>query len=245
LGFAALPCSKLTGMSRIVLIEDNEALRAATVSVLEDAGFPVWGLSCAEDLNEFSDITTADIYLLDLNLPGEDGLSLAKRLRKAQPQAGIIMITARTDIAQRIDGYKNGADMYLPKPVDPQELVAVVKALCARLGGGPARQAIIEMDTQSLTLQGPGGISKLTQRDCLIITGFARAVEQTLERWQLMGLIDPQDNGVSNASLEVQIGRIRKKIEHCLTAAKPESAPRTITAIRGHGYRLLVDIAIK
>ena len=103
----------------IVLVEDHDLLRTVTQSVLTQAGHNVLALSCAEEVDEALSGMSPDLYILDLNLPGEDGISLARRIRHSHPRVGIIMTTVRSEIADRLDGYESGADIYLPKPTDP------------------------------------------------------------------------------------------------------------------------------
>jgi DNA-binding response OmpR family regulator len=117
----------------IVLVEDHDLLRTVTESVLKEAGHQVLALTCAEEVDEALSFMNPDLYILDLNLPGEDGLTLSRRIRKSHPRVGIIMTTARTDISDRLDGYESGADIYLPKPTDPSELLAAAVALARRL----------------------------------------------------------------------------------------------------------------
>jgi DNA-binding response OmpR family regulator len=125
--------SRTSASLNIVLVEDHDLLRTVTQSVLTDSGHKVLALSCSEEVDDAISSMSPDLYILDLNLPGEDGLSLAKRIRQSHPRVGIIMTTARTDVADRLDGYESGADIYLPKPTDPSELLAAAVALARRL----------------------------------------------------------------------------------------------------------------
>jgi CheY-like chemotaxis protein len=110
----------------IAVVEDHDFLRVSTVNLLRERGYRAEGYFCAEDLVEDNIIIQPDLYIIDLNLPGEDGLSLAKRIRAARSDVGIVMVTARGHIQDKVQGYASGADIYLPKPVDPDELLAVV-----------------------------------------------------------------------------------------------------------------------
>lgn len=117
----------------IVLVEDHDLLRTVTESVLTGAGHKVLALGCAEEVDEALSGMNPDLYILDLNLPGEDGISLARRIRRSHPRVGIIMTTVRSEVTDRLDGYESGADIYLPKPTDPTELLAAAVALARRL----------------------------------------------------------------------------------------------------------------
>lgn len=126
----------------ILVVEDNDSLRQATVAMLIRHGHWTTGLVCAEDLDDLRLNPQPDLFIIDLNLPGEDGLSLSRRLRAAQPLVGIIMVTARSLLGDKLAGYESGADLYLAKPVDPAELLAAVESLGRRLhrtAGAPHR----------------------------------------------------------------------------------------------------------
>jgi DNA-binding response OmpR family regulator len=236
-------------MVTVLLVEDNDALRESTMQFLAKNGVAAWGVSCAEEVAEFSKVASPQVYLIDIGLPGEDGLSLAARLREAHPSAGIVMLTARDAIADRVAGYGHGADVYMPKPVDPEELLAVVRALSQRVSGLSADADALMLKLGELALVGPGGQQALTQREATLLAAFARAPERTLERWQILEILDPANQGVSPESMEVCIGQVRKKIVNCLANEElsigSASAPQAIKAIRGVGYRLLLRINAK
>lgn len=107
---------------RVLLVEDHDALREVVSETLERYACQVTGVDCAEAVCELPSRQVFDVAVLDLNLPGEDGLVLAQRLRAAQPALGIVMMTARREREDRLQGYQHGADVYLGKPVDADEL---------------------------------------------------------------------------------------------------------------------------
>ena len=109
---------------KILVVEDNDELRAATLAYLQKHGHYVRGVSMAEDIDDMTGGFFPDVYIIDLKLPGENGLSLTRRLRASHPDAGIIITTARTQFDDKLMGYESGADHYLPKPVHPKELLA-------------------------------------------------------------------------------------------------------------------------
>ena len=117
----------------VLLVEDNIALREALQDQLSYSGFAVRGVGDGQELNQALAIAVPDVVVLDLNLPDEDGLSIAKRLRQALPQIGIVMLTARVRSIDRQEGYESGADVYLTKPVKPSELTTVLQTLCRRM----------------------------------------------------------------------------------------------------------------
>ena len=223
----------------ILVVEDYEVLRDAMVRTLTRAGHRVLGVGMAEDVDDLPMGCLPDMYVIDLNLPGEDGLSLARRIRASAPTTKIVLATARTAIVDRVAGYAAGADIYLPKPVDPEELVAIAKSLSERSTdhANPSEQKLLLL-SQKLTLQGPQAQVFLTQAEVLVLGALARAPNQSLEHWQVAQHLG-MDAAISKDSQEVRIGRLRKKVIAC-GAAFP-----AIKAIRRHGYKLLCEIEVR
>ena len=123
----------MDAIMNILVIEDHEALREVTLSALGEMGHKARGISSAEALPAELESCVPHILILDLNLPGEDGISLAGRLRRMRPEIGIIMVTARIELSDKISGYESGADIYLTKPTSLEELTAAVYALSRRI----------------------------------------------------------------------------------------------------------------
>jgi DNA-binding response OmpR family regulator len=222
----------------ILLVEDHDDLRDSMVSFLEQEGFSVIGLSCAEDMDDAPTARMPDIYVLDLNLPGEDGLSLAKRLRRARPEAGIVITTARSRLDDRIRGYENGADLYLPKPVDPTELCVVLRTLSARIASRRKEPSGITIHPDLLLLRGPAAECRLSASEVRLLVAMAAAREQTLERAQVAAHLSPGDEDISADSLQNRLSQLRKKLEHC-------GAPgHSLKSIRSVGYRLTVPVSV-
>jgi DNA-binding response OmpR family regulator len=224
---------------KILVIEDNDALREATLTFLQSQGHFVRGLAMAEDINEVSGGFVPDVYVIDLNLPGEDGLSLTRRLRASHPHVGIVITTARTQIGEKVAGYENGADLYLTKPVHPQELMAGVAALGKRLRTviNQEHKLVLRLSRQSLT--GPEGVVDLTASDVQILCALARAPGQSLERWQLSEIIGASNHlSPSTASLEMRIVRLRKKL------ASAGAPPPSIKAVHKVGYTLCCPVLL-
>ena len=223
----------------IMVIEDNDSLREATIAFLSSQGHQSVGLVCAEEVDETPVRDLPDLYLIDVNLPGEDGFSLARRIRQSQPLAGIILITARGQAPDRVEGYNTGADNYLVKPVDQSELQACINNLGRRLktATSPTASEFL-LDSSSLCLKGPSAEVTLTHGESLLLTGLGRAAGQKLERWQAMQLVDTKDKGLLPANLEMRISTLRKKLNAC---GAPEDAIRTL---RGFGYALHIRITI-
>ena len=225
----------------IIVVEDHDTLREVTVALLAEQGHKVIGLACAEALDDEAGGRVADIYLLDLNLPGEDGLSLAQRIRRAQPHAGIIMVTARNLSQDIVSGYASGADIYLTKPIGHDELQAAVQALARRVKPGEAQapEGLLLLEVQRLRLSGPRASVHVTDVDATLLSALARAAGQRLAYWQLFEALGQEATEAHKASLEVRMVRLRKKI----TQATGDSA--ALKAVRGHGYQLCTTLQLR
>lgn len=224
----------------IVVVEDHDDLRHATCRVLSNEGHHVIGLSCAEELEDAGGGQPVDIFLIDINLPGENGISLSKRIRKAHPFVGIIIVSARTDIDDKVVGYDSGADIYITKPVVFAELTAAIRSFTRRRD---ATKLDNVSDTHSMTLDkldvtGSAGIVRLTPTEAMLLTAFARAPVGKLETWQIAELLDVQLNETMKDSIVMRIVRLRKKL------ADAGAEGIVIEAIRNVGYQLLVHVEI-
>ncbi|MGI9211733.1 MAG: response regulator transcription factor [Methylococcaceae bacterium] len=138
----------------IIVVEDHDDLREITIEALCVLNHRVKGVASAEMLDEVLEKNDTDILVLDLNLPGEDGISLSRRIRAAQPTIGIIMVTVREQIRDRIEGYGSGADLYLTKPTSIEELQAAIKALARRLPGHPVSPLVPDSVSSEKTARG-------------------------------------------------------------------------------------------
>lgn len=223
----------------ILIVEDNDSLREATQELLVQDGHQVTAVSSAEEVDDTPTRDVPDLYLIDVNLPSENGFSLAERIRKSHPAAGIVLMTARGQLQDRLLGYNCGADNYLVKPVEQAELLVCIQNLARRLKSEKqAEVAGLVLDAQALNLHGPADSVALTYPESLLLTAMTRAVGQKLERWQAMQLIDAKDKGLSPANLEMRISALRKKMDSC---GAPADAIRTI---RGFGYALSCRVKI-
>lgn len=220
----------------ILVVEDNDELREATVHVLQDEGHRVTGVDCAEAVPER--IGTVDLMLVDLNLPGEDGLALAARLRRTQPDIGLIMMTARRLPEDKKRGYDSGADIYLTKPISFEELSAAVAALARRIR--PDRPAAgLRLHTGRLVLLGGDQVEvPVSSHEATLLAALMRAAEHRLESWQLIELLSKDELHNPKAALELQILRLRKKLQQ---AGAPHPS---IQSIRGWGYQLCAPIQL-
>ncbi len=227
--------------ANVLVIEDHDALRRTIVDALRKSGFTADGVFCAEALAEVMNIDRPDIYIIDVGLPGEDGMSLAARIRARQPEAGIILLTAQAALNTRLQGYGSGADVYLVKPVDPEELLALLRSMARRIVGTRADgSSDLLLDGRANILAGPKTEIPVTEAEKRVLTRFALAPHTSLERWELMEALGSADEPVSPRSLEVRIATLRKKISEALG---DKSNP--IVNIRGTGYRLTARISLR
>ena len=201
----------------IVVVEDHDALREVTVEVLRSQGHKAVGIALAEEMEDAVGAMAIDLLITDLQLTGEDGMSLIRRFRAAQPLAGIILVTARTELEIKVQGYKEGADLYLPKPVATEELLAAVNSISRRLNSqAEASQAanhqVFRYDPALRWVSGPLGRTELSDRESLILNALARAPGQRLDMAQLQRLLEVDDGAFNKAAFEVRMVRLRKKL---------------------------------
>lgn len=223
----------------VILIEDHDELREATQEWLEQAGFETRAVTCAEDFDDLTLHRPPELFVVDLNLPGEDGLALAARLRRTYPEAGIVITTARSRLDDRVRGYEQGADVYLPKPVDPPELLAVLRALGQRRRSAPrSTDCLLQLDGRQLLLKGPRSQCRLSEAEVRLLMALAAAREQTLERWQVAAQLSPGHENVSADNLQNRLSTLRRKLHTC--GVEGES----IKSIRNMGYRLCVPLSV-
>ncbi|MFC4298767.1 MAG: response regulator transcription factor [Castellaniella sp.] len=225
----------------IVVVEDHEALRFITVEALKSHGHRVTGVESAESLQECLGSQAIDLIVVDINLPGEDGLSLARRLKQSHPGLGVIVVSVRDRLDQKLGAYESGADVYLTKPVSVEELCASVAALGKRLPGVQPLQSLppqgFSLDLQRMRLRGPAGETPLTSQEATLLAALVRAPGRRLETWQLLDQLGWLDTPGKNA-LEVPMSRLRRKLVRVGAADHP------LIAIRKYGYQLGCAVVI-
>jgi two-component system, OmpR family, response regulator MprA len=216
---------------RVVVIDDENSIREVLDIGLAQAGFEVrTAVDGADGLTTVRD-WSPDCIVLDIMMPKIDGLSLIPLLRRLT-EVPIIMLTARGDVRDRIDGLKAGADDYLPKPFELDELVARIQTALRR----PAlkhvnhlRVADLEIDIESRTAVRGGRYIDLSTREFDLLTTLARRPKRVFTREELLDLVWGVDRDVSPATVETYISYLRAKIDRA-----PE--PRLIHTVRGVGY---------
>ncbi|MDP2000607.1 MAG: response regulator transcription factor [Rhodoferax sp.] len=225
----------------IIVVEDHDVLREELVSFLARPNWGVRGVDSGEALDAALRTQPAHLVILDLNLPFEDGLSIARRLRASRPDMGIIMLTARTQPTERRLGYETGADVYLTKPANVHELESVVQNLGRRLA--PVAGPGLVLRLGQLTLSGKAGHSlKLTRTEAQLLHYLCTAPERQVDTDFLIRKLS-QDYAIdtSREKLTVLISRLRTKMDQSLGAGEGDM----LKSVRGFGYQLMVSIAIE
>lgn len=225
---------------RVLVVEDHLALREVTVEALNSHGFMAQGVESAEAVNELPAGSRFEIALVDLNLPGEGGLSLVTRLRQIQPGIGIVILSACHVLEEKLAGYQSGADLYLTKPTAPAELCAAINAVARRLTpqASPASGDYL-LELAAAVLHTPGGVISLRRLEVEVLYALALAPERFLERWQLLERLGKPVDIYGGAQLEVLISRLRSRLK----VHVPES--HLIRAERNRGYRLDISLQVR
>jgi two-component system alkaline phosphatase synthesis response regulator PhoP len=226
-------------MAQTILIVDDEARIVKLVSdYLQRAGFNVLTAQDGETALRLTRLEQPDLIVLDLMLPGVDGLDVCRRLRQ-ESGVPIIMLTARVEEADRVVGLELGADDYVTKPFSPRELVARIRSTMRRASGqmGPSdviRAGDVEMDTAALTTTVAGRAVDLTPTEFQLLETLVRQPERIFSREQLLQAIHGVAFDGYDRSIDSHVKNIRRKIE-------PEPRqPRYVKTVYGMGYRFTV-----
>ncbi len=230
---------------KILVVDDDKRLRDLLQRYLTEQGFTVRTAENAEMMDKVMTRDTFELVVLDLMLPGEDGLSICRRLRAGDPQQAIIMLTAKGDEIDRIVGLEMGADDYLPKPFNPRELVARIQAVLRRrvapVPGAPTAEdktiafGNVEVNLATRTLKRNGEAQSLTTGEFAVLKALLEHPRQPLSRDRLMTLARGREQGPFDRAIDVQVSRLRKLIE-------PDPAtPRYLQTVWGFGYVFIPD----
>jgi DNA-binding response OmpR family regulator len=224
----------------LLLVEDNDMLREELQHYLRNEGFDVRSADGGEAMSQALLERPADIFVLDLNMAGEDGISIAKRIRSSLPDARILMLTARVMSSDKLAGYESGADVYMTKPARPAELAAALRNLSARL----PRQSVEKkwvLDTRLLRIYHQQKTSiELTGSEAnlmkVLALGSGCVCNETL---QVVLFKDQSvDGDTAKLRLEVLISRLRSKL------TKHTGEVNLIKSVRGLGYQLCMDVEV-
>jgi len=219
---------------RILLVEDDARLAAMVAEYLGDAGLRVTIAGGGEQALARLAREPFDAVVLDLMLPDLDGLEVCRRLR-ARSDLPVLMLTARGDAADRIVGLELGADDYLPKPFEPRELLARLRAILRRRVGGAQRgeqlrYGRLEIDRAARTIRVDGTPVELTAYQYALLLTLAEHAGRVMTRDALMDLMKGEPLEAFDRSIDVHISRIRAAIED------DPKKPRRILTVRGAGY---------
>ncbi len=231
----------------IAVVEDDPEIRTLVRDYLSREGFDVRACDGGAALDAVLAETPVDLVILDLMMPGEDGLSICRRL---SPDLPVIILSAKGEDIDRIIGLEVGADDYVPKPFNPRELCARVRAVLRRRVQGGARPADGEgsggevyrfenwrLDVDGRSLIDPTGASvPLSGGEFTLLVAFARHPRRTLSRDQLLDWTRGSDAAPVDRAIDVQLSRLRRKLND------DPRAPRLIKTVRGDGYMFAAEV---
>ena len=223
---------------KILVVDDDVAIGELLEQYLGGEGFTVASVLDGHSMDCFLVGQTVDLIILDIMLPGEDGLSIARRLRKDY-DTPILMLSARGDEVDRIVGLEVGADDYLPKPFNPRELLARVRAILRRNRPGQEKAPInsvstfgdFTLDLESQLLSRDGANVPLTSGEFALLRVLTQNPNHVMSRDTLIDLLSGHNHSPYDRSIDVRITRLRQKIE------KDHKSPVYIQTVWGEGYR--------
>ncbi len=230
---------------KVLVVDDDSRLRSLLERYLTEQGFSVRSVANAEQMDRLLQRETFHLMVLDLMLPGEDGLSICRRLRSANNNLPIVMLTAKGDEIDRIVGLEVGADDYLPKPFNPRELLARVRAVLRRnpveAPGAPAGEEKevtfgdfrLNLATREM-FKGEESIP-LTSGEFAVLKILVSNPREPMSRDKLMNLARGREYSATERSIDVQISRLRRMLE------EDPSKPRYIQTVWGLGYVFVPD----
>lgn len=230
----------MTTAPRILILDDDAELRAMLERYLSSQGFEVRSVPTAAAMDKLLTRERYDVLVLDVMMPGEDGLAVCRRLRAQNDTIPILMLTARGDPIDRIIGLEMGADDYLPKPFTPRELAARLQAMVRRQtmqGSRPTPVAdtvsfgpfVLDLSTRRLERQGE--LLSLTSGEFALLHALVRHPNRPLGRERLMELAYGRDHEATDRSIDVQIMRLRRLLED------NPAQPRYLQTVWGVGYQ--------
>jgi two-component system phosphate regulon response regulator OmpR len=232
--------------TKILIVDDDQRLRRLLERYLTEQGFTAKAVDGAEAMDKALARELYDLIVLDLMMPGEDGLAVCRRLRGSDNPVAIIMLTAKGDEVDRIVGLELGADDYLPKPFNPRELVARINAVLRRRAaplppGAPAteeeivRFGAVVINLATRELERNGTVTSLTTGEFALLRILVTHPRQPMSRDKLMELARGREYDVFDRSIDVRISRLRKLVED------DPSKPRHIQTVWGFGYVFVPD----
>jgi two-component system OmpR family response regulator/two-component system phosphate regulon response regulator OmpR len=229
----------------LLVVDDDARLRDLLTRYLSEQGFDVKAVANGQQMDKIRAREHFHLLILDLMMPGEDGLTICRRLRGTGDKTPIIMLTAKGDEIDRIIGLEMGADDYLPKPFNPRELLARIHAVLRRQSNTPpgAPQADdapmsfgnITVDLAARSLKRGDELLPLTTGEFAVLKVLLQHPRQPLSRDKLMTLARGREQGPFDRAIDVQVSRLRKLIE------KDPAQPRYLQTVWGFGYVFVPD----
>ena len=230
---------------KVLMVDDDMRMRELLQRYLTEQGFNIKTVSDSKEMDAILANESFDLLVLDLMLPGEDGLAICRRLRANKFTTPIIMLTARGDEVDRIIGLEMGADDYLPKPFNPRELLARINAVLRRHEHNPEAENSGKLeaftfgefifDPSSRSLSRNGMPITITSGEFALLKVFTEHPRQPLSRDRLMQLARGRELDVFDRSIDVQVSRLRRIVE-------PDPAhPRYLQTMWGFGYVFIPD----
>ena len=229
----------------IWFVDDDPELRKMVGTYLIDQGYDVRCLCDAKQLEARLEFQRPDLVVLDLMLPGDDGLTVLRRLRDAGDDLPVVMLTARADGVDRIIGLEQGADDYLGKPFLPRELTARIESVLRRRSNVPAGTPLADgaqvifgdnqLDLAARTLIRNGTAQVITSGEFSLLAAFVQHPHRPLSRERLIELARGPESDTDSRSMDVQVSRVRKLIE------PDPSRPRYLQTVWGYGYVFVPD----
>lgn len=223
--------------THVLVVDDDARLRRLLQRYLKENGFRVTGASSAAEARQALGFMLPDALVLDVTMPGEDGLELTRSLRGQGLDIPILLLTARGEAEDRITGLEAGADDYLGKPFEPRELLLRLKAHLRKHAPPPpsdnlriVRLGALEFDPNRGILSGPDGVVHLTGGEAALLAVLSRRPNEVLSREEIANALDMTEIG--ERAVDVQVTRLRRRIE-----ADPRE-PRYVHTLRGKGYML-------
>jgi two-component system response regulator MprA len=220
---------------RLLVVDDDPSVREALALVLDLGGFEVSTAQDGREAIRTLAVSSPDAVILDVLMPGLDGLEVCRRIRASGDRTPVLMLTARSEVSERVAGLEAGADDYLAKPFAREELIARLRALLRRTGWEGEEQALrfedLELDPRAHEVRRGGRAIELTRTEFLLLELLLRHPRQVLTRAAISDHVWGYDFGPASNSLEVYVGYLRRKTEAA-------GEPRLVHTVRGVGYVL-------
>ena len=233
----------------LAIVDDDKEIRELLTDLLNQYNYKTFSADSGESLYALLEKEAIDLIVLDVRMSGEDGFSVCQKIRKTS-QVPIIMLTANGEEMDRIIGLEMGADDYLPKPFNPRELVARIKAVLRRTSESKntVSQSVSltsevytfvnwQLDSATRVLTSPEGLEiSITAGEYTLLMAFLERPKRVLSRDQLLEITHNRQAGPFDRSIDIQVSRLRQKIE------EDPKLPKIIMTVRGGGYMLTVPV---